>query len=117
MGPSDNSRNLAQVAGVQTPGFRRRSQREGAMRLPIDRQSNPLPKRFPIGARYVVEGRGGEDGHLRVVSRYVVLPGGQRINIPSDPGQSPGLSARAARYKRARNRARSSRMAAKKIMR
>ena len=59
------------------------------MRLPIDRQSSPLPKRFPVGARYVVEGRGGEDGHLRVFSRYVVLPGGQRINVPSDPGQ-PG---------------------------
>src|SRR5580700_10233324 len=117
IGPSDNSRNLAQLAGVQTPEFPRQSQREGAMRLPIDRQSSPLPKRFPVGARYVVEGRGGEDGHLRVVSRYVVLPGGQRINVPSDLGQPPGLSARASRHKRARNRVRPSRMAAKKIMR
>src|SRR3984893_2789091 len=89
---------------------------EGAMRLPVDRQSNPLPKRFPVGARYVVEGRGGEDGHLRVVSRYVVLPGGQRINVPSDPGQPPGLSAHAPRPKRARSRARPARMATKKIM-
>ena len=86
------------------------------MRLPVDRQSSPLPKRFPIGARYVVEGRGGEDGHLRVVSRYVVLPGGQRINVPSDLGQPPGLSAHAPRHKRARNRARPSGMATKKIM-
>ena len=60
------------------------------MRLPIDRQSSPLPKRFPVGARYVVEGRGGEDGHLRVFSRYVVLPGGQRINVPSDPEPAAG---------------------------
>jgi hypothetical protein len=87
------------------------------MRLPVDRQSSPLPKRFPIGARYVVEGRGGEDGHLRVISRYVVLPGGQRINVPADPSQPPGLSARAPRHKRSRTRARPSRMAAKKIMR
>ena len=86
------------------------------MRLPIDRQSSPLPKRFPVGARYVVEGRGGEDGRLRVVSRYVVLPGGQRINFPSDLGQSPGLSAHAPRHKRVRSRARPSRMATKKIM-
>jgi hypothetical protein len=86
------------------------------MRLPVDRQSSPLPKRFPVGARYVVEGRGGEDGHLRVVSRYVVLPGGHRINVPSDLGQPPGLSAHAPRHKRVRNRARSSRMATKKIM-
>jgi hypothetical protein len=90
--------------------------REGVMRLPIDRQSSPLPKRFPVGARYVVEGRGGENGHLRVVSRYVVLPGGQRINVPPDPGQPPGLSAPAPRHKRVRSRARPSRMATKKIM-
>jgi hypothetical protein len=89
---------------------------EGAMRLPVDRQSSPLPKRFPVGARYVVEARGGEDGHLRVVSRYVVLPGGQRTNVPSDPGQPPGLSAHAPRHKRARSRARPARMATKKIM-
>src|SRR5258708_26486116 len=57
---------------------------EGAMRPLIDRQSISLPKRFPVGARYVVEGRGGEDGDLRVFSRYIVLPGGQRINVPSD---------------------------------
>jgi hypothetical protein len=87
------------------------------MRLPVDRQSSPLPKRFPVGARYVVEGRGGEDGHLRVVSRYVVLPSGQRINVPSDPSQPPpGLTAHAPRHKRARSRAGRSRMATKKIM-
>jgi hypothetical protein len=41
-----------------------------------------LPHRFPVGATYVVEGYGGEDGDLRVISRYVVLPGGRRINVP-----------------------------------
>jgi hypothetical protein len=48
------------------------------------RQSDRLPKRFPVGTTYVVEGSGGADGNLRVVSRYVVLPGGKRINIPAD---------------------------------
>ncbi len=43
-----------------------------------------LPKRFPVGTTYVVEGRGGEDGDLRVFSRYVVLPGGERINLGVD---------------------------------
>jgi hypothetical protein len=84
------------------------------MRLPIDSQTKSLPKRFPVGARYVVEGRGDEDGQLRVFSRYVVLPGGQRINIPSDLSQLPGLSAHAPRHRR---RNRPARMAAKKIMR
>jgi hypothetical protein len=41
-----------------------------------------VPRRFPIGATYVVEGFGGEQGRLRVISRYVVLPGGRRINVP-----------------------------------
>jgi len=51
------------------------------MGLPIDRLSSRLPRRFPVGAKYVVEGYGGEEGKLRVIARYVVLPGGQRINV------------------------------------
>jgi hypothetical protein len=53
------------------------------MGLPIDRLSSRLPRRFPVGAKYVVEGYGGEKGNLRVIARYVVLPGGGRINIPA----------------------------------
>ena len=45
---------------------------------------NRLPKRFPVGTTYVVEGRGGRDGHLHVLSRYVVLPGGRRIDVTID---------------------------------
>jgi hypothetical protein len=56
------------------------------MILPARRQPSRLPKRFPVGTTYVVEGRSGEDGHLRVFSRYVVLPGGQRINVAGDFG-------------------------------
>lgn len=48
-------------------------------------KSARLPKIFPVGATYVVEGRGGKSGHLRVSSRYVVLPNGKRINIPAEP--------------------------------
>jgi hypothetical protein len=53
------------------------------MGLPMDRSSR-VPRRLPIGAKYVVEGYGGEEGNLRVISRYVVLPGGNRINVPAD---------------------------------
>jgi hypothetical protein len=58
--------------------------REGVMQLPASRKRARLPKRFPVGTTYVVEGRGGEDGHLRVYSRYVVLPSGERINLGGD---------------------------------
>jgi hypothetical protein len=74
------------------------------MHAPIDRSSAVLPKRFPVGARYVIEGRGGVDGHLRVLSRYVVLPGGQRINVPSDLIALPALGAPAPRHKGSRSR-------------
>jgi len=53
-----------------------------------------LPHRFPVGATYVVEGSSGKDD-FRVISRYVVLPGGRRIDVPSDlsrPGSPRALA-------------------------
>ena len=123
-GPSDKRRNfptLPVFEFLEIPN----PYEEGVMRLPIDRQSTPLPKRFPVGARYVVEGHGGEDGHFRVFSRYVVLPGGQRINVPSDlsalgakfGAKFGAMSVHAPRAKHGRNRVRPSRTTTKKIMR
>jgi len=67
------------------------------MGLPINRTPSRLPRRFPVGATYVVEGFGGEEGHLRVVARYVVLPGGRRINVPADLPHPPAPRALAFR--------------------
>ena len=59
------------------------------MGLPIHRRNN-LPRRFPVGAKYVVEGHNDGEGSLRVIARYVVLPGGRRINVPADiPPSTP----------------------------
>jgi hypothetical protein len=68
-----------------------------------------LPKRFPVGTTYVVEGRGGEEGHLRVFSRYVVLPDGQRINLSGDLAADFGgpASPRASHRPLGRSRTRS----------
>ena len=81
--------------------------------VPKNRPSQ-LPRRFPVGATYVVEGFGGAGGNLRVIARYVVLPGGQRINV-RDRDQSGRSVTRAlvrsevvqsaARYKSARRSA------------
>jgi hypothetical protein len=91
---------------------------EAVMHAPINRSSGFLPKRFPVGARYVVEGCGGKDGHLRVFSRYVVLPDGQRINVPSDLDVLPPLSAHIPRHRSGRSRFRgATRLVAKKIIR
>ena len=54
------------------------------MSLPLNHPQKRLPHRFPVGARFVVEGCGGDQGALRVIARYVVLPGGRRINVPAD---------------------------------
>jgi hypothetical protein len=63
-----------------------------------NRKAGRLPKRFPVGTTYVVEGRGGEAGHLRVFSRYVVLPGGRRITLADDfGGQAPFPTRRRSR--------------------
>jgi hypothetical protein len=51
------------------------------MRAPIIRQSGGLPRSFPVGAVYVVEGRGGQYGHLRISARYLIMPGGQRVDV------------------------------------
>ena len=72
------------------------------MGLPIDRLSSRLPRRFPVGAKYVVEGYGGEEGKLRVIARYVVLPGGQRINVPA--GIAAGLGAQPPKSERSQGR-------------
>lgn len=55
------------------------------MNLPADQSSRRLPKRFPVGARYVVEGHSDAHDMLRVLSRYVLLPDGRRIDVPVDP--------------------------------
>jgi hypothetical protein len=54
------------------------------MGLPKTAPSTRLPRRFPVGATYVVEGYSEKRGNLRVVARYVVLPDGHRINVPGD---------------------------------
>jgi hypothetical protein len=44
-----------------------------------------LPSRFPVGTRYVVEGRGGSRGQLRIRSRYLEFPDGRQIDLSVEP--------------------------------
>lgn len=57
-----------------------------------------LPKSFPVGAVYVVEGKGGDHGRLNVSARYVVMPGGKRIDLAAK--QRPPAAAAARRHLR-----------------
>ena len=38
-----------------------------------------LPNRFPVGTRYVIEGR---EGHIRL--RYLEFPDGRHVELPAD---------------------------------
>jgi hypothetical protein len=59
-----------------------------------------LPDQFPVGTRYVIEGRGG-----RIHLRYLEFPDGRQIELPAElagRGRSrSGRSARALRRKAA----------------
>jgi hypothetical protein len=62
-----------------------------------------LPNRFPVGTRYVIEGRQG-----RICLRYLEFPGGRRVGLPADPaartGSRPGAAKRGAGRSRARKK-------------
>jgi len=56
----------------------------------VDSLSNPLPDWFPDGTRYVVEGRGGDRGPLRIRLRYLEFPDGRRVALPADGAAGRG---------------------------
>jgi hypothetical protein len=65
-------------------------------------QAVDLPSRFPVGTRYVIEGRAG-----RIQSRYLEFPDGRRIDMPADAAEHGRW--RATPASRRRNRRRSGR--------
>lgn len=74
------------------------------MSLSLRHKLSRLPKRFPVGTTFVVEGRavatdGKNNENLRVFSRFVVLPGGRRIDLGGD-----GAALTRSRRPRSRNR-------------
>ena len=68
------------------------------MRVATEPRRARLPKSFPIGAVYVVEGKGGEHGALDVSARYVVMPGGKRIDVAAKRPQPAAAAAPARRH-------------------
>jgi hypothetical protein len=46
--------------------------------------ADDLPSRFPVGTRYVIEGRGGGRGALRIHLRYLEFPDGRHVELPLD---------------------------------
>jgi TolB-like protein len=59
-----------------------------------------LPSRFPVGTRYVIEGRRQADGGLRISMRCLEFPDGRQVRLPSDK-----IERRRARRSRGRHAA------------
>jgi hypothetical protein len=59
-----------------------------------------LPSRFPVGTRYVIEGRGG-----RIQLRYLEFPDGRQVQLPvasKRAGTRAGANGRRNRQRRSR---------------
>jgi hypothetical protein len=41
-----------------------------------------LPSRFPVGTRFVIEGRGGGAGRIRISLRRLEFPDGRQVDLP-----------------------------------
>jgi hypothetical protein len=50
-----------------------------------------LPSRFPVGTRFVIEGRSG-----RIRLRYLEFPDGRQVNLPAAAGARSGSRRRRA---------------------
>lgn len=62
--------------------------------------SNRLPSRFPVGTKFVIEGRrGGEDG-AQIYSRYLEFPDGTFLPLPSRPSRAEVKAVRSPRRRR-----------------
>jgi hypothetical protein len=54
-----------------------------------------LPSRFPLGTKFVIEGRRGGEGQMQVYSRYLEFPDGTFFPLPTHPAQrKSGISRR-----------------------
>lgn len=48
-----------------------------------------LPSRLPAGTRYVIEGRPGKAGKMRIVSRQLILPNGKQFDLTAGSFDRP----------------------------
>ena len=51
-------------------------------------RSGQLPSRFPVGTKFVIEGRRAREGEVHVIRRYVEFPDGTHLRLPARPGKT-----------------------------
>ena len=62
--------------------------------------SNRLPSRFPVGTKFVIEGKPGREGQVQVSSRYLEFPDGTFFPLPVRPVNNKHKQAPAGRRAR-----------------
>ena len=63
--------------------------------------SSRLPSRFPVGTKFVIEGKRG--GEVQVFSRYLEFPDGRLFRLPKRPAEAKTAVARRRRRSQARS--------------
>ena len=65
--------------------------------------SDRLPSRFPVGTKFVIEGKRGREGQVQVFNRYLEFPDGTFFPLPVRPAKRKSAPAgRRARRSRSR---------------
>jgi hypothetical protein len=63
-----------------------------------------LPRRFPVGTKFVIEGKRGREGQTQVFNRYLEFPDGTFFPLPVRPAKRKSAPAgRRARRSRLRS--------------
>ena len=64
--------------------------------------SSRLPSRFPVGTKFVIQGRRGRKGQAQVVSRHIEFPDGTLFPLPERRVKAAERKAAPATRSRAR---------------
>ena len=56
-----------------------------------------LPSRFPVGTKFVIEGRRAGEGQVQVFSRYLEFPDRTCVRLPTRPGKRKTVGRRPRR--------------------
>lgn len=66
--------------------------------------SSRLPSRFPVGTKFVIEGRRRGEGQVQIFSRYLEFPDGTLFPLPARPALNKRKSQPVRRGRRSRTR-------------
>ena len=97
----DNPGNMQRINGSTHCRGRVRALQEVVMTYGLDR----LPSRFPVGTKFVIEGKPRGEGQVQVFSRYLEFPDGTFFPLPVRPTGAKRLLAAGAPGARVRRAA------------